>query len=148
MSVFDINENIKKEFTVGDFYVLDIIYLGMSENLEDELKKMFKISLDQMRHELLNTPLKQFERLFFNFIPKKIKKPNELYYFYVIHINLEDIRTMMLKWFLRKWVKREYISGYNKPHCGSNIRYQGDDRPTKYIHIYAGANIIFKFRPK
>ena len=55
---------------------------------------------------------------------------------------------MMLKWFLRKWVKREYISGYNKPHCGSNIRYQGDDRPTRYIHIYAGANIMFKFIPK
>lgn len=62
----------------------------------------------------------------------------------------------MLKWFLRKWVKKKYRSGYNKPSCNSNRRYQGDDKPTRYIHIYngevieyaTGANMMFLFRPK
>ena len=80
MSVFDINENIKNEFTVGDFYVLDIIYLGRSENLGDELKKMFKISLDQMRHELLNTPSNDLKDSFLTLpLRKSRNQTNSIY---------------------------------------------------------------------
>ena len=151
MGVFDTKENIKKEFTVGDFYTLDIVNLGMSGSLEEEAKKMFKVGLNEMRQELKNTPLKKFERLFFEFKTRQFKNLNGYY----VYIDLEDIRTLMLKWFLRKWVKKKYRSGYNKPRCDSR-KYQEDDKPTRYIHIYngevieyaIGANMMFLFRPK
>ena len=152
MGVFDTKENIKKKFTVGDFYTLDIVNLGMSGSLEEEAKKMFKVSLDDMRRELKNTPLKKFERLFFKFKTRRFKNLNGYY----VYINLEGIRTLMLKWFLRKWVKKEYRSGYNNPYCDSHIRHREDTRSTRYIHIYngeviewaTGANMMFVFRPK
>lgn len=152
MGVFDTKENIKKVFTVRDFYTLDVVNLGMSGSLEEEAKKMFKVSLDDMIRELKNTPLKKFERLFFEFKTKRFKNPNGYY----VYIDLENIRTLMLKWFLRKWVKKKYRSEYNSPHCESHIRHLGDDRPTRYIHIYngeviewaTGANMMFVFRPK
>ena len=148
MGVFDVKENIKKEFTVGDFYTLDIVNLGMSGSLEEEAKKMFKVSLSEMRQELKNTPLKKFERLFFEFKTRRFKNLNGFY----VYIDLEGIRTLMLKWFLRKWVKKKYRSGYNSPHCNS----LWTDKSTKYIHIYngevieysSGANMMFMFRPK
>ena len=153
MGVFDVKENIKKKFTVGDFYTLEVVNLGMSKSLEDEAAKMFKIPFDQMKSELLATPLKKFERLFFTFQPKRVKSLVDEYY---IYIDLEDLRVWMLKRFLKKWVKKKYRSGYNKPYCESNIRYQGDDKPTRYIYIYngeviewaIGANMMFMFRPK
>lgn len=152
MSLFDTEENIKKDFTVGDFYTLDVVNLGMSGGLEEEAKKMFKVSLNEIIREFINTPLKRFERLFFNFKPKKIRKLNGYY----VYIDLEGIRTLMLKWFLRKWVKKKYRSGYNNPHCESHIRDRGDTGPTRYIYIYngevieyaTGANMMFVFSPK
>lgn len=152
MGVFDTETNIKKGFTVGDFYTLEVVNLGMSKSIEDEAVKMFKVSFDQMKSELLSTPIKKFERLFFLFTPKKVKNLDGYY----IYIDFEEVRVWMLKRFLRKWVKRQYRTGYNKPHCESNIRYQGDNRPTRYIYIYngeviewsSGANMMFMFRPK
>ena len=151
MSIFDA-DIIERDFLVKDFYTLEVVNLGMSKDLEDEAKKMFKVSFDQIQQEFLNTPLKRFERLFFNFDPMKIKKPNGFY----MYIDLEWVRTLMLKWFLRKWVKKEYRSGYNAPHCNSNIRYADESKSTRYINIYngeviewsSGANMMFMFRPK
>ena len=145
MSIFTIEENIKKDFTVGDFYTLKIFNLGMSGSLEEEAKKMFKVSLSEMKQELKNTPLKEFERLFF--------KSDQ---WGIIRINPKDmrvgsyIRMLMLKRFLRKWVKKKYRSGYNNPYC------MGGDKSIKYIHIYngevieyaTGANMMFVFNPK
>jgi len=153
MGVFDVKENIKKGFTVGDFYTLEVVNLGMSKSIEDEAVKMFKVPFDQMKSELLATPLKKFERLFFLFTPKKVKNLVDGYY---IYIDFEEVRVWMLKRFLRKWVKRQYRSGYNKPYCESNIRYQGETKSTKYIYIYngeviewsSGANMMLMFRPK
>lgn len=152
MGIFDTKENIKKKFTVGDFYTLDVVNLGMTGSLEDEAAKMFKVPFDQMKSELLSTPLKKFERLFFLFTPKKVKNP----YGYYVYIDFEEVRVWMLKRFLRKWVKKKYRSGYNKPHCESNIRYAGESKLTRYINIYngeviewsSGANMMFMFRPK
>lgn len=76
MGVFDTETNIKKEFTVGDFYTLDIVNLGMSGSLEEEAKKMFKVGLNEMKQELKNTPLKKFERLFFEFKTRQFKNLN------------------------------------------------------------------------
>ena len=152
MGVFDTEANIKKGFTVGDFYTLEVVNLGMSKSIEDEAVKMFKVPFDQMKSELLSTPIKKFERLFFLFTPKKVKNLDGYY----IYIDFEEVRVWMLKRFLRKWVKRQYRTGYNKPHCESNIRYEGDTRPTRYIYIYngeviewaTGANMMLMFRPK
>ena len=148
MSVLDIDTNIKKKFTVGDFYTLQVVNLGMSGSLEEEAEKMFKVSFDQIQCELLNTPLKRFERLFFGLDIKDIDN-------HYIYIDLKDLRTLMLKWFLRKWIKRKYRSGYNKPFCDT---YTHDKNfvSTKYINIYngeviegvTGANMMFVFTPK
>ena len=152
MSLFDVKENIKKDFTVGDFYTLEVVNLGMSGSIEDEAQKILKVPFYQMQREILETPLKKFERLFFTFKPKKVKNLNGYY----IYIDLEDLRVWMLKRFLRKWVKKKYRSGYNKPYCESNIRYKGETKSTKYIYIYngeviewaTGANMMLMFRPK
>ena len=145
MSVFDTEENIKNGITVKDFYDLEVINLGMSGSLEEEAKKMFKVSLDEMIHELNNTPLKKFERLFFKPRQWRIKNIDGFY----MQIDLEGIRELMLKWFLRRMVKKKYRSGYNSPFCSSSGDY-------KFINIYngeviewaTGANMLFKFKHK
>jgi hypothetical protein len=151
MGVFDTKENIKKVFTVGDFYTLEVVNLGMSKGIEYEAAKMLEVPFDQMKSELLSTPLKKFERLFFTFQSKKVKLDG-----YYIYIDFEEVRAWMLKRFLRKWVKKEYRSGCNKPYCESNIRYEGETKSTKYINIYngeviewaTGANMMLMFRPR
>lgn len=152
MGVFNVKENIKKDFTVGDFYTLQVFNSGMSRCIEDEAQKILKVPFYQMQREILETPLKKFERIFFTFKPKKVKNLDGYY----IYIDLEEVRVWMLKRFLRKWVKREYRTGYNKPHCDSRPRYETDTKSTKYIHIYngeviewtTGANMMLVFRPK
>ena len=152
MGVFDTKTNIKKDFTVGDFYTLEVVNLGMSKSLEEEAQRMLKVPFPQMKSELLSTPLKKFKRLFSLFTPKKVINP----YGYYVYIDFEEVRVWMLKRFLRKWVKKEYRSGYNKPYCYSGISYLGEENHTKYIHIYNGeliecsseANMMLMFIPK
>lgn len=112
MGVFDTQTNIKKDFTVGDFYEVVINNGGMTGSLEDNAKKVFKpgVTLDDIRGGMESTPIDEFNKLFKYSLRKWI------------YINGDGFRfnwigMWRLKRFLRKWVKKEYLSGYNNPYC-------------------------------
>ncbi len=112
MGVFDTQTNIKRNFIVGDFYEIVVSNGGMTGSLDDNAKKVFKpgVTLDDVIREMLNTPLKDFDKLFTHPLEKWI------------YINGDGFRfnwigMWRLKKFLRRWIKKEYIAGYNKPSC-------------------------------
>ncbi len=133
MGVFDTRTNIKKDFTVGDFYEVVISNGGMTGSLEDNAKKVFKpgVTLDDIMCGMKSTPIDEFNKLF--------KYPLRKW----IYINGDGFRfdwigMWKLKRFLKKWVKKEYITGYNKPYCEkAGKRYSGDVG-TLIITIYNG----------
>ena len=112
MSVFDNESNIKRDFTVGDFYELAVSNGGMTGTLQDNAKKVFKpgVTLDDIMYDMRSTPINEFNRLFKYDLRKRININGNGFRF-------NWIGMWRLKRFLRKWVKREYLSGYNNPYC-------------------------------
>ncbi len=112
MGVFDTQINIEKGFAVGDFYEIIVSNGGMTGSLEDNAKKVFKpgVTLDDIMCDMKSTPIDEFNKLF--------KYPLRKW----IYINGDGFRfnwigMWRLKKFLKKWVKKEYLSGYNNPYC-------------------------------
>ena len=119
MSLLNIEENIKKDFTVGDFYEVFISNGGMTGTLEDNAKKVFKpgVTLDDIMCDMKSTSINEFNSLF--------KYPISKW-----------IGMWRLKKFLRKWIRKKYLSGHNKPYCEiRNIRVGLASWPTNVIII-------------
>jgi hypothetical protein len=100
MGIFDVKENIKREFTVGDVYDVDVVDLGMSGTLDDNARLVFKgYSLDEVLGEMKQTKLKTFERFF--------KKPT---WIWISDFKFITLTGWRLKRWLGKWVKKRYIT--------------------------------------
>jgi len=101
MSVFDIKENIKYPIdTVGYWYHLDVVNLGMTGTLESNAVKVFKgYTLDEVLNEMKQTKLKRFNKFF--------EKPTWVWVGDFKFITLTGIR---LRRWLKKWVKKQYLA--------------------------------------
>jgi len=113
MSLFDTQTNIKKDFTVGDFYEINVTNSGMTGTLEDNAKKVFKsgVTLGDVVCDIKETPIETFNKIFKYPLEKYICFSKDYKY------GLNWIGMWKLKRFLKKWVKRKYLSGYNEPDC-------------------------------
>ena len=138
MGVFDTQTNIKRDFIVGDFYEITVSNGGMTGTLEDNVKKVFKpgLTLDDVTEGMLNTPLKDFDKLFSHPLEKWIYINGDGFQF-------DWIGMWRLKRFLKKWVKKEYITGYNKPYCEKLGKRYVSDTGTPIITIYNGEPIEY-----
>ncbi len=133
MGVFDTQTNIKRDFVVEDFYEVTISNGGMTGTLEDNAKKVFKpgVTLDDIMQGMKSTPINEFNKLFKYPLRKWIYIGGDGFRF-------NWIGMWRLKRFLRKWVRKEYITGYNEPYCEkAGKRYSGDVG-TLIITIYNG----------
>ena len=127
MGIFDIEENIKKDPTVGDFYNITISNLGMTGSLEENAEKVFKgFTLDEVREGIKNAPIKEFDKLFIYPTGKWINLPNGDG-FHIVWIGGWRLRR-----FLKKWVKKQYITDVDDLHW--DIRPNGN----RFIQIYNG----------